>query len=66
MSVKQNITLAIETGLLKQTRALAARRNLSVSALLRDQLRKLVSTDRAYQCARRRARALLKTGYTLK
>lgn len=58
MAAKQNITVAIEPALLKKARAVAARRGRSVSALLADELRELVSEDRAYETARRRALAL--------
>jgi hypothetical protein len=62
MTEKQNITVAIEPALLKQARALAARRGTSISALLADELRRLVTEDRTYERARRRALALMKTG----
>jgi hypothetical protein len=65
MAEKQNITVAIEPGLLKQARAIAARRGLSVSALLADELRRLVAEDRAYETAHRRAKALLLSGLDL-
>ncbi|MDE2251650.1 MAG: PIN domain nuclease [Gammaproteobacteria bacterium] len=41
MTAKHNITLAIEPGLLRKARAVAARRGRSVSALLADELREL-------------------------
>jgi hypothetical protein len=59
MTAKHNITLAIEPGLLKKARAVAARRGRSVSALLADELRALVSEDAQYTAARKRALALL-------
>lgn len=65
MAAKQNITLAIEPALLKQARAIAARRGLSVSALLADELRELISEDRAYAAARQSARAMLEKGFEL-
>jgi len=65
MTAKQNITVAIEPALLKQARAVAARRGQSVSALLADELRGLVAEDRAYETARRKAKALLQTGLDL-
>ena len=63
MAAKQNITVAIEPGLLKQARAIAARRGTSVSALLADELRDLIAEDRAYQAAHQNAKGLLKTGF---
>lgn len=59
LASKRNITVAIEPSLLKGARAIAASRGQSVSALLADQLRKLVSEDNRYKAARRRASALL-------
>lgn len=65
MAAKQNITVAIEPALLKQARAIAARRGRSVSALLADELRALIGEDRAYAAARKSAKAMLKTGLHL-
>lgn len=65
MAAKQNITVAIEPALLKQARAIAARRGRSVSALLADELRELIGEDRAYAAARQSAKAMLKTGLHL-
>ena len=62
MTAKQNITVAIEPALLKQARAIAARRGTSISALLADELRRLVAADRTYESARRKALALMRTG----
>lgn len=59
LAAKRNITVAIEPALLKGARAVAARRGQSVSALLADQLRKLVSEDGQYNAARKRAASLL-------
>jgi hypothetical protein len=65
MAAKQNFTVAIEPALLKQARAIATRRGLSVSAMLAAELRELVAKDRAYEAARRSAKAMLKTGFPL-
>jgi hypothetical protein len=65
MAAKQNITVAIEPALLKQARAIAARRGSSISALLADELRDLIAEDRAYEAARQSAKAMLKTGFDL-
>ena len=61
MTAKANITVAIEPGLLKKARAVAARRGQSVSALLADELRELVNQDMRYTAARKRALSLLLT-----
>jgi len=58
MTAKRNITVAIEPGLLKKARSVAARRGLSVSALLAEELRDLVAEDAYYAAARKRADAL--------
>jgi hypothetical protein len=62
---KHNITLAIERDLLKRARGVAAKRGCSVSALLAGELRQLVSSEEDYEAARRRARALMSTGFPL-
>lgn len=58
MVAKANITVAIEPGLLKKARAVAARRGQSVSALLADELRELVEEDARYASAHKRAFSL--------
>jgi hypothetical protein len=65
MAAKRNITVAIEPGLLKRARAVAARRGLSVSALLAEELRELVAQDALYTAARKRALALFSTPLSL-
>jgi hypothetical protein len=65
MTAKQNITVAIETALLKQARVIARRRGRSVGAMLVDELRELIAEDRAYEAARQSAQAMLKTGFPL-
>ena len=55
MAAKHNITVAIDSALLKKARAIAARRGLSVSALLAADLRELVDEDASYSAARQRA-----------
>ena len=65
MTAKHNITVAIEPGLLKKARAVAARRGRSVSALLADELRELVAEDAQYATARKRALSLLTSPLSL-
>lgn len=64
MTIKHNITVAIEPGLLKKARAVAARRGTSVSALVASELGELVNSDRAYEAARKRAKATLQCGFS--
>jgi hypothetical protein len=65
LAAKQNITVAIEPALLKKARAIAARRGLSVSALLAEEIRDLVAEDARYSVAQRRALALLEAPLAL-
>lgn len=65
VAAKQNITVAIEPGLLRKARAIAARRGRSVSALLADELRELVAEDARYAAAQKRAIALFSTPLAL-
>jgi hypothetical protein len=59
--VKQNITLSMEKKLLKQARAIAAQRGLSVSALLSSELARLVEQEGAYRRAQTSAIARLES-----
>ena len=61
----ERITVAIDGALLKRARAIAARRGLSVSALVADELRALVADDTAYESARRQAVVALQEGLPL-
>jgi hypothetical protein len=63
--MKTNITLKIESNLLREARVLAAEEGTSVSGLLAAQLEQIVRGAKAFERARRRARARLKTGYDL-
>lgn len=63
--MKQNITLAIEERLLKRARAVAAKRGISVSAMLAEELRQIVDQATQYERAKKRALALLERGYHL-
>lgn len=59
--MQRNITLAIDDDLIRKVKVLAARRNLSVSALLREELSRLVSEE-AYETAKRAALERLERG----
>jgi hypothetical protein len=65
VTAKHNITVAIEPALLKKARAVAARRGLSVSALLAHELRELVDDDARYSAARKRALGLFSASLEL-
>jgi predicted transcriptional regulator len=58
----RNITLTLDDDLIRKARVLAARRNRSVSALLREELSRLVGEDEAYEKAKQAALARLERG----
>ena len=57
--MKQNITLSLDEQTLQQARLLAAKRKLSVSRLLAEDLAEQVAQDRQYEQAKRQAMAWL-------
>jgi len=65
-NVKNNITLKIETQLLREARILAAKEGTSISALVTSRLEQIVRESKAYERARRRARARLLEGFDLR
>jgi len=60
---KQNITLSLSRQVLKKAKVLAARREISVSGLLAQQIEAMVGEDEAYERAERQALALLDKGF---
>jgi hypothetical protein len=65
MTAKRNITVAIEPALLKKARAIAARKGLTMSALLAAELRNIVAEDAQYAAAQKRAVALFASPLSL-
>lgn len=65
MNQKTNITLKLDTGLLREARMLAAQEGRSVSALLTERLEQLVRERKAFEKARRRALTRLRSGFDL-
>ena len=63
--MKTNVTLSVESDLLRDAKVLAAQRGTSVSRLMADQLEELVRRDREYERARQRAVARLEQGFDL-
>lgn len=63
--MKQNITLSLDNQLLKKARAFAAQRGTSVSAMLADELRRLVADEAAYEQAKVKALAHLSSPFRL-
>lgn len=63
--MKQNITLSLDSQLLKSARVLAAEQGTSVSKLLAAELERLVRSDHAYRQAREQALNILDQGLHL-
>ena len=64
--MKTNITLKLDTDLLRQIRVLAAEEDTSVSAMLATRLEQIVRERKAYHRARQRALARLREGMDLR
>ena len=62
---KSNVTLKIESDLLREARILAAEQGTSISALLAAQLQRAVHERKRYESARTRALSRLRKGYDL-
>jgi hypothetical protein len=62
---KANITLSVDTELLREARILAAQEGTSVSRLLADRLEELIRRHKDYEAASRRALARLRKGFRL-
>jgi hypothetical protein len=60
---KQNSTLSLDKELIRQARQLSARKSISISKLLSEELEKLVRDHERYERARRRALATMKKGF---
>jgi predicted transcriptional regulator len=63
--MKTNITLKLDQDLLRKARVLAAEKDTSVSALLAQQLERIIRQREGYDEAKKRALARLKRGYHL-
>lgn len=60
---KQNVTVSLPQETIRKAKVLAAKRATSISGLLAEQIEMLVGEDEAYEQAKRRALALLDTGF---
>ena len=56
---RRNITVQVDEGVIGRAKVLAARRGTSVSALVAQQIERLVDEDERYEAAARRARKLM-------
>jgi hypothetical protein len=64
--MKTNITLKVDSALLREIRILAAEEGTSISALLAARLEKIVEERKTYNRSRRRALARLREGFDLR
>lgn len=64
--MKTNVTLKLDTSLLREARVLAAEEGRSISGLLTDRLEAIVRERKAFDKARRRALARLREGLDLR
>lgn len=63
--MRTNVTLKLDTDLLREARVLAAQEGRSISGLLTEQLEALVRDRKTFDRARRRALARLRPGMNL-
>ena len=63
--MKANITLKLDTDILREARILAAEEGRSVSGMLAEKLVEIVRQRKGYDRARRRAQARLRKGFDL-
>jgi hypothetical protein len=62
---KQNLTISLDRKTIQKAKVVAARRSMSISGLLADQIEILVGEEEAYQRAERQAITLLDRGLNL-
>lgn len=63
MRSKTNITLKLDSNLLRRVKVAAAEQNTSISQYLTDQLRKALDSNAEYERAKRRAFQLMDEGF---
>lgn len=63
--MKQNITLSLDREVIKKAKALAARKDTSVTQLLTRYLENVIKHEEHYQAAKRKAIQKLRKGYHL-
>jgi hypothetical protein len=64
--MKTNVTLKLDSDLLREVRVLAAEQGSSISALLADRLEAMIRERKAFEKARRSALARLRDGLDLR
>lgn len=61
--MKQNITLSLDKALIRKGKIIAAQKEISISKMLSEELKRLIQHAEQYEMAKRRALANLKTGF---
>lgn len=64
-SKRRNITISLNSEIIKKAKVLAAQRSTSISRLLAEQIESLVDSEEAYMRAQRAALALLEKRFHL-
>jgi predicted transcriptional regulator len=64
--MKTNITLKLDSELIREVRIMAAESGTSISALLSERLEQLVEERKNYERSRRRALARLREGFDVR
>jgi hypothetical protein len=65
VNAKQNVTICLDRKTIQSAKILAARRSMSLSALLACQIERLVGDEETYERSKRRALGLLDGGFHL-
>ncbi|HSB06023.1 MAG TPA: DUF6364 family protein [Thermodesulfobacteriota bacterium] len=63
--MKQNITLSLDRELLRKAKVLAAKKDMSVTKLLANELNRMVTENDQYEISKKRALARLRKGLHL-
>ncbi len=63
--MKQNITVSLEKEMIHKLRVIAAKRSTSISRMLSDEMRQIVTRAEQYERAKRQAVAALDSGFHL-
>jgi len=61
--LKQNITLSLDKELIKKAKILAAQRQMSISHMLSEELKKIIEDAEIYEYSKKRAFELISTGF---
>jgi hypothetical protein len=65
MASKTNVTLKLDTALVRKIKVVAAQQNTSISQLMTDQLEKLLESKNSYERSKQRALKLMEEGLDL-